>query len=225
MRRTIKSFVLRAGRMSERQTQGLTQALTLYSLPVDQGLWDFNQIFNRHAPTYLEIGFGMGASLFEMAKSNPHINYIGIEVHRAGVGALAALIHDHGLTNIKLVMADAVTTLQDCVPHDSLSGIQIFFPDPWPKKRHHKRRLIQPLFVQKLVEKLAVDGFIHCATDWEDYAIHMLDVLNLNSTLYNTSNTATYIERPATRPLTKFEDRGIKLGHGVWDLMFKKKQL
>lgn len=223
MQRRIKSFVLRAGRTSPRQQQGLEVWLKDYELPVDGGLWDLNALFGREAPVVVEIGFGMGASLLAMAKADPDTNFIGIEVHRAGVGSLAADLHDHQTTNVKLVQHDAVEVFKQQIPDSALHGIQIFFPDPWHKKRHNKRRLIQPEFVSLLVSKLSPGGFLHCATDWQDYAEHMRDVLNAELQLENQSQTGDYVPRPESRPLTKFELRGERLGHGVWDLMYHRK--
>lgn len=164
MQRTIKSFVHRAGRMSPRQQLGLEQLMAHYTLPHETA-WDFAQIFAREADTIVEIGFGMGASLLTMALEHPEVNFIGIEVHRPGVGSLAADIHEYQLQNLRIASFDAVELFKQCIPDASLAGIQIFFPDPWPKKRHHKRRLIQPEFVRLLVQKLKSHGFVHCATD------------------------------------------------------------
>lgn len=223
MRRTIRSYVLRAGRMSDRQADGLHRALSLYTIPCDHGIWDFQEIYSRQTDTILEIGFGMGASLFEMAQASLDKNFIGIEVHRSGVGALAKQVEEAQLTNLRIVMADAVSVLNEHIADYSLTGIQIFFPDPWHKKKHHKRRLIQPDFVALLSRKLKPGGWLHCATDWEDYAHHMLNVLSQEPSLQNMAVSGNFIPKPATRPMTKFEQRGIDLGHGVWDLMFLKK--
>jgi tRNA (guanine-N7-)-methyltransferase len=222
MKRTIKSYVLRAGRMTKRQQEGWANSYPKLSLPLDSGVWDFTTLFDRTAPTVLEIGFGMGQSLCQMAKANPDTNYIGIEVHQAGVGALAADIAELQLSNIRLVCHDAVITLESSIADGSLSGVQIFFPDPWHKKKHHKRRLIQDTFVTLLVQKLAPGGFIHCATDWQDYADWILEILQGNSALVNQSETGGFVQRPQQRPLTKFEQRGHRLGHGVWDSIFVK---
>ncbi|MFC3908764.1 tRNA (guanosine(46)-N7)-methyltransferase TrmB [Legionella dresdenensis] len=222
MQRTIKSFVLRAGRISNRQQQGLDLWLKDYELAVNGEPWDFNQIFNRSADTVVEIGFGMGASLLAMAIAHPESDFIGIEVHRSGVGGLAADLYEHKLQNVRLVQHDAVEVFKQQIPDHSLAGIQIFFPDPWHKKRHNKRRLIQPEFVSILTKKLKPGGFIHCATDWQDYAEHMLEVLSAEPLLTNSQQNGSYAPRPETRPITKFEQRGTKLGHGVWDLIFYK---
>lgn len=223
MQRRIKSYVLRAGRVSNRQQQGLELWFKDYELTMSNTPWSFSKEFGRSAETVVEIGFGMGASLLSMAKDNPHLNYIGIEVHKAGVGSLVADLHDHQLANVRIAAHDAVEVFQTQIEDNSLSGLQIFFPDPWHKKRHHKRRLIQPEFIQLLVKKIKQGGFIHCATDWQEYAEHILEVLSAEPTLYNQQLTGGYSPRPESRPLTKFEQRGERLGHGVWDLIFIKK--
>lgn len=223
MQHRIKSYVLRAGRISNRQQQGLDLWLKDYELTVGDTPWDFAQAFGRVAATVVEIGFGMGASLLRMAQENPQINYIGIEVHKAGVGSLVADLHDHQLTNVRVVAHDAVTVFQTQLAMSSLAGVQIFFPDPWHKKRHNKRRLIQPEFIHLIAGTLSAEGFIHCATDWQEYAEHMLEVLSTEPSLKNQHAEGGYSEKPARRPLTKFEARGERLGHGVWDLIFLKR--
>ena len=220
MLRKIKSYVLRGSGLTDRQKQGLAIYHSHYSLPLTQGVWNFSHIFNRQADTIIEIGFGMGQSLFEMAKCNPHINYIGIEVHQAGVGSLAASVHEAQLSNVRLISHDAVEIFDTVIPDNSLTGIQIFFPDPWPKNKHHKRRLIQVNFVNTLVKKLRMSGFIHAATDWEHYAHDMLSVFQEIPELTNQSKDHGFIDRPATRPLTKFEEKGLNQGHKVFDLLF-----
>ncbi|KTD40078.1 tRNA (guanosine(46)-N7)-methyltransferase TrmB [Legionella parisiensis] len=222
MQRKIKSYVLRAGRVSNRQRQGLDFWLKNYELTVDGTPWNLSKEFGRTADTVIEIGFGMGASLLAMAKNNPELNYIGIEVHQAGVGSLAADLHEYKLLNVRIVAHDAVEVFRTKLLDNSLAGVQIFFPDPWHKKRHHKRRLIQKEFIQLLTKKIKPGGFIHCATDWQDYAEHMLEVLSTEMTLQNTQKEGGYSPRPLSRPLTKFEQRGERLGHGVWDLIFTK---
>lgn len=222
MHRAIKSFVIRAGRVSNRQQQGLDKWLADYELPMDGKPWNFEAIFGRSADTIVEIGFGMGASLLAMAQQHPEINFIGIEVHRAGVGSLAADLHDHQLTNVRIVPHDAVAVLKQQIAGESLAGVQIFFPDPWHKKRHHKRRLIQNEFIETIIPLLCQNGFIHCATDWQDYADHMLSIFESCSLLQNSQKEGGFSPRPESRPLTKFEQRGTRLGHGVWDLIFYK---
>ena len=223
MHRKIKSYVLRAGRVSNRQQQGLELWLKDYQLSLDTSPWDYQQIFNRPAEVIVEIGFGMGSSLLTMAQEHPHLDYIGIEVHKAGVGSLVADIHDHQVPNIRIVSHDAVEIFQTQLEDNSLAGVQIFFPDPWHKKRHHKRRLIQAEFINLLAKKIKPGGFIHCATDWQEYAEHILEVLHNESLLANKNLDGGYVPRPESRPLTKFEQRGERLRHGVWDLIFIKK--
>lgn len=222
MQRTIKSFVLRGGRVSNRQQLALDHFLNDYELALPSTPWDLSAVFKREAKTVVEIGFGMGASLVAMAQQQPELNFIGIEVHRAGVGSLVADLHDQEMTNVRVVSHDAVEVFKHYFMSDSLAGIQIFFPDPWHKKRHHKRRLVQSEFIKLLVDRLQVGGFIHCATDWQDYAEHMQTVLSQEALLINTQADGGFSPRPNTRPLTKFEQRGNRLGHGVWDLIYTK---
>ncbi len=222
MHRGIKSFTLRAGRLSPRQSRGLDELLPNYKLAMQEEPWDFKEIFEREAKTIVEIGFGMGQSLVQMAEERPEVNFIGIEVHRAGIGSLVADVHELGLSNVRVAPYDAVQVFKTCIAPGVLAGIQVFFPDPWPKARHHKRRLIQTDFVSTLTGALAQDGFLHCATDWEDYAHHMLMVLEQEALLSNESNSGGFCERPASRPMTKFEARGQRLGHGTWDLVFTR---
>lgn len=220
MRRTIKSFVLRAGRVSNRQQQALDHFLSAYELPLVSTPWDLAEAFGREADTIVEIGFGMGASLIAMAQQQPELNFIGIEVHRAGIGSLVADLQDHAITNVRIVPHDAVEVFKSHLADDSVAGVQIFFPDPWHKTRHHKRRLIQSEFVNLLIKKIKMGGFIHCATDWQNYAEHMQAILSAKPSLRNTQVDGGFSPRPATRPLTKFEQRGNRLGHGVWDLIY-----
>ncbi|WP_297323804.1 tRNA (guanosine(46)-N7)-methyltransferase TrmB [Nitrosomonas sp.] len=220
MQQTIRSFVLRQGRISNAQRRACEILLPQYGIPFSPSLLDLNQVFGREAPKILEIGFGMGDSTATIAQTHPDNDYLAIEVHTPGVGSLLNQIEKLALTNLRIIQHDAVEVLQHMLPAESLSGIHIFFPDPWPKARHHKRRLIQPALVTRLCEHLKPGGYIHVATDWEEYAIQILQVLSHESRL---SNTATdYSPRPKYRPLTKFEQRGLKLGHGVWDLLFSK---
>lgn len=215
---------MRTGRVSNRQQFALDNWLQNYELPVDGNVWDLRKIFNREASTVVEIGFGMGGSLYTMASLHPESNFIGIEVHRAGVGSLAADLHDYNISNVRLVADDAVEVFNQQLHNNSLAGVQIFFPDPWHKKKHNKRRLIQPEFVALLVQKLMPGGFIHCATDWQDYALHMQKVLSSEAGLYNKEADGGFTPRPESRPVTKFERRGERLGHGVWDLIYYKRE-
>lgn len=220
MQQSIRSFVLRQGRVSNAQRRACEMLLPTYGIPFSENLLDLDQVFGRPALKILEIGFGMGESTAIIAQSHPENDYLGIEVHTPGVGSLLNQIEQHGLTNLRIIQHDAVAVLQHMLPSACLDGIHIFFPDPWPKARHHKRRLIQPAFVARLCSHLKPGGYLHVATDWEDYAMQILQVLSQEPQL---SNTATeYAPRPDYRPLTKFEQRGIKLGHGVWDLIFQK---
>jgi len=222
MPRTIKSFTLRAGRLSPRQSRALDLWLPDYVLPFDAEPWNLIQAFGREAKTIVEIGFGMGASLIKMAQAQPDINFLGIEVHRAGLGSLVADLHDLKITNVRVVEHDAVEVFKTCLLPDSIDGVQIFFPDPWPKARHHKRRLIQTDFVRILLQAIKIGGFVHCATDWEDYANQMLEVLSRETMLENNDANHGFSPRPERRPLTKFEARGQRLGHGTWDMIFTR---
>lgn len=222
MLRSIKSYVIRKGRLSERQGHALNHYAEGILIPEGIEPIEGNRLFSRDTPIILEIGFGMGASLTAMAKRFPEMDFIGIEVHQPGVGSLLADIHDESLTNIRIYQGDAVQFIESRVADNMLAGIQIFFPDPWPKKRHQKRRLIQTEFLTRLIPKLKEDGFIHAATDWEEYAHQILEVCSHHPELVNFSEENTFIERPETRPLTKFEKRGVALGHGVWDIKFRR---
>lgn len=219
--RRIRSFVLRMGRMTQGQQRAVDQFWPQKGLSIEQGMLNSEQVFARQAPVILEIGFGMGWSLVAMAKDAPQQDFIGIEVHRPGVGKLLHDMAEQNVENIRVYCDDAVEVLQRCIPDNSLAGVQIFFPDPWHKKRHHKRRLIQPEFVQQLRQKLTIGGVLHVATDWQDYAEHILAVLSSAEGFRNQAEV-DYVPRPAYRPITKFEQRGARLGHGVWDLLFEK---
>lgn len=220
--RRIKSFVLRQGRLTKSQQKALDDLWPTLGLEIEQGMLDFNEVFGREAPTIVEIGFGMGTSLAEMAQTNPQNNYIGIEVHKPGVGALLKLVDEKGLTNVRVFNDDAIEILAKCIPQNSLSGVYLFFPDPWHKKRHHKRRIVQPEFAATVAKHLQVGGHFHMATDWENYAQHMMEIMSAAPDYQNTSGENNYTPRPDYRPLTKFEQRGHRLGHGVWDLIFAK---
>jgi tRNA (guanine-N7-)-methyltransferase len=218
----IRSFVHRRGHITQGQRQALETLAPKWVLPYQTQPLDQNQIFERvDAQTVLEIGFGMGESTAQIAQARPNENFLGVEVFNAGVGALLNRIETLALTNIRIIQHDVVEVLHNMIAPESLAGVHIYFPDPWPKTRHHKRRLIQPAFIDLLVSRLQTGGYIHCATDWDHYAHQMLDVLQNDPQLRNTAQG--FCVRPTWRPLTKFEARGIRLGHGVWDVMFTKK--
>ena len=220
----MRSFVLRAGRMGSGQQRALRELGPRFVLPYQDSPLDLDQAFGRQAPKVLEIGFGMGQATAQIAAARPDLDFMAIEVHEPGVGALLRLIGEMGLGNVRLIQHDAVPVLQHMLGAQALGGVQIYFPDPWHKQRHHKRRLIQPAFVDLLVSRMAPGGWLHCATDWQDYARQMLQVLGNCPALANqAAGDSGYVPRPALRPLTKFEARGLKLGHGVWDLMFTRR--
>ncbi|STQ89416.1 tRNA (guanosine(46)-N7)-methyltransferase TrmB [Iodobacter fluviatilis] len=218
--RRIRSFVLRQGHLSSGQERAIAEFGEQFCIKYQPELLDLNAAFGRTGPKILEIGFGMGGPTAEIATNKPETDYLGVEVHTPGVGSLLKLLGEQGLQNVRIVQHDAVEVLEKMLAADSLDGAHIFFPDPWHKKRHNKRRLIQPDLVKQLCSRIKSGGYVHLATDWEDYAIQMLEVLSNEPSLKNTAET--YAERPDYRPLTKFENRGIKLGHGVWDLVFRK---
>lgn len=220
--RRIRSFVKREGRLSKRQALALEQLYPKFGLSHQAEPYDLAAIFGQDGTTILEIGFGMGKSLVEMASQKPENNYLGIEVHRPGVGACLADMQDQGITNLRVIEHDAVEILRDNIAEQSLDVVQLFFPDPWHKKRHHKRRIVQADFVEQIRSRLKIGGLFHMATDWENYAEHMLEVMQAAPGYRNHSKDGTYVERPKWRPLTKFENRGQKLGHGVWDLIFER---
>lgn len=217
---SIRSFVLRQGRLSDAQRRACESLLPQYGIPYSENLLDLNQVFGRQAPKILEIGFGMGEATAIIAKMHPTNDYLGIEVHTPGVGSLLKLIQQNELKNLRIIQHDAVAVLQHTLPLECLDGIHIFFPDPWPKARHHKRRLIQSAFISRLCTHLKPGGYIHVATDWENYAVQILQVLNQERQLRNTAKD--FAPRPDYRPITKFEHRGLKFGHGVWDLLYCK---
>ena len=219
--RAIRSYVRRAGRLTNAQRSAVEQHWPAFGL-VPQGSLDLDAVFGRAAARYLEIGFGMGDALLEMAACNPEFDYLGVDVHEPGIGRVLRGLSEQALGNVKVIRGDAVQVLREHVPDASLTGVLVYFPDPWPKKRHHKRRLIQQTFVQLLSAKLACGGQLHLATDWEDYASHMLQVVDAEPLLHNLAGDGHYSRRPDARPMTKFEARGTRLGHGVWDLMFER---
>lgn len=218
----IRSFVERQGRISAAHKGLIDQLWPQFSLPLGTEKLDYKHIFGRFAPLTLEIGFGDGRSLLNLAKNNPQQDFIGIEVYKAGIAKLLLGIHEHKLTNLRVFCADAIEVLQNCVADAALQQVLLFFPDPWPKVRHHKRRIVQPAFIQLIAQKLQTHGVLHMATDWEDYALHMLQVMQAESGWDNLAPNAQFIQRPDTRSLTKFEQRGQRLGYDIWDLMFRK---
>ena len=217
----IRSYVLRQGRYSPAQQRAHAELLPRFGLPPGREPLDFHALFGREAPVIAEIGFGMGETTARIAAAHPGNDYLAIEVHSPGVGSLLKQIGELGLKNVRIAQHDAVEVLRDRVAPESLAGIHVFFPDPWPKKRHHKRRLIQPAFAELAASRLARGGRLHVATDWQEYAEHVLQVLCATPGLRNTA--ADFAPRPESRPETKFERRGLKLGHGVWDLVFERK--
>jgi tRNA (guanine-N7-)-methyltransferase len=216
----IRSFVLRQGRVSNAQRRAVDTLLSVYGIAYAPGALDLEQVFGRRAPTILEIGFGMGETTARIAQEHPENNYLAIEVHTPGVGSLLKQIAESELENLRLIQHDAVEVLEHMIAGATLAGAHIFFPDPWPKKRHHKRRLIQPGFVSLLASRLAPGAYVHAATDWQEYAERILAVFPGEPSLANTA--PGFAPRPDYRPLTKFESRGLKLGHGVWDIIFRK---
>ena len=219
--RPMRSYVLRQGRLTPGQRLALEQQWPTLGIEFTGEAIDFEQVFARTAPITLEIGFGNGASLAEMATADPERDFLGIEVHRPGVGHLLYLAEENALSNLRVMNHDAVEIIQQMIPDNSLDRIQIFFPDPWHKKRHNKRRIVQPEFVELLATKLQQGGVLHLATDWEDYAVQMLNVMEQAVGYPNLAAGGGYSERPESRPLTKFENRGLKLGHGDWDLLYR----
>ena len=217
----IRSFIRRQGRLTPGQQYAIDNHWATYCLDPKKD-YNFTEVFGREAPLFMEIGFGNGDSLAKMAAANPDKDYIGIEVHTPGVGHLLMLLHEQGISNVRIYCHDAIEVLENKCPDHSLAGLHLFFPDPWHKKKHHKRRIVRPSFVELLDKKLKVGGYFHAATDWENYAEWILDILSAHKGLANTSPTHDYCPCPDYRPLTKFEQRGIRLGHGVWDIIFSK---
>jgi tRNA (guanine-N7-)-methyltransferase len=218
--RPIRSYVLRQGRISRAQQRAYDTLFPRFGIPFAQGIVDLEQTFGRHAPKIIEIGFGMGETTAEIAARHPENDYLGIEVHTPGAGSLLRRIEERGLTNVRIVQHDVVEMLTHMIAPRTFDGVHIFFPDPWPKKRHHKRRLIQPPFVALLAERMKPGAYLHVATDWEDYAEQVLAVLSAEPRLRNTADG--YAPRPAHRPPTKFEQRGLRLGHAVRDIVFRR---
>ncbi|HQR04836.1 MAG: tRNA (guanosine(46)-N7)-methyltransferase TrmB [Proteobacteria bacterium] len=217
----IRSFVLRQGRVSTAQQRNYDEGMPRWGIEYRAAPLDLATVFGRASPCILEIGCGMGETTATIAAAYPQNDYLGIEVHLPGVGALCKEIAVRGLCNLRVIRHDAVEVVRDMIAPGTLSGIHIFFPDPWPKKRHHKRRLVQSPFVALLASRLAPGGYLHCATDWEEYAVQMLAVLSAEPALENSAGG--FAPRPGYRPLTKFEQRGLRLGHGVWDVVFRKR--
>lgn len=220
-RRSIRTYVLRQGRLTAAQQRACDALLPQYGIPYRDACLDLDQVFGRRAPKILEIGFGMGETTADIAARHPENDYLGIEVHTPGVGSLLKRIADAGLTNVRIIRHDAVEVLQAMIAPASIDGIHIYFPDPWPKKRHHKRRLLQPPFVALLASRMKPGAYLHVATDWEDYAQAILEVLAAEPSLTNIA--AGFAPRPPWRPETKFEARGLKLGHRVWDVLFRRR--
>lgn len=217
----IRSFVTRAGRVSVAQAKAIEALSPKYVIPYQKAVLDVDAAFERQAPTIFEIGFGMGETSAKISALMPEKNFIGVEVHTPGVGSLLKLTQEAQLKNQRIIQHDAFEVLTHMIAPNSLDGVHVFFPDPWHKARHNKRRLIQGPLVKLLASRIKTGGYLHCATDWEDYAVQMLDVLSAETSLTNSAEG--YAPRPEYRPVTKFENRGLKLGHGVWDLVFIKK--
>jgi tRNA (guanine-N7-)-methyltransferase len=217
----VRSFVLRQGRMSPAQIRAFETLMPRFGVDYAAAPLDYRQVFGRTAPVILEIGFGMGETTAAIAAAHPEHDYLGLEVHAPGVGALLKRVDELGLGNVRVIRHDAVEVVADMISPASLAGVHVYFPDPWPKKRHHKRRLLQPGFVHALSERLVPGGYLHAATDWEEYAAEILVTLAAEPLLRNT--VETFAERPLWRPQTKFETRGRKLGHGVWDVVFRRR--
>ena len=221
--RSIKSFVLRQGRLTKGQESAMQSLWPQFGIEAAETELDLPSLFGRVAPITLEIGFGNGESLLQMAQAAPERDFLGIEVHTPGVGHLLKLMGENGVTNIRVLNTDAVEILKQRIPAGSLNRVQLFFPDPWHKKKHHKRRIVQTEFVDLISSRLSQAGVLHMATDWQNYAEHMVDVMQTRQDFQNLAENPPYSARPDTRPLTKFENRGLRLGHGVWDLLYQKR--
>ena len=220
--RPVRSFVLRAGRLTEGQQRALKELWPLYGVEAGENELEPESLFGNDQPLIMEIGFGNGEATWQMAINEPDRNFLGVEVHKPGVGHLLLKIEEHQINNLRIACEDAVEFLGRRIPDRSLSGVRIYFPDPWPKKRHHKRRIVQQPFVDLLARKMKADGILHLATDWEPYAEHMLEVLNASTAFENQSQHGESCPRPEWRPETKYEKRGERLGHGVYDLVFRR---
>ena len=220
--RRVRSFVLRAGRLTEGQKRALDELWPVYGVTGDEGVLEFRKLFSNDHPVILEIGFGNGEATWQMARARPGENYLGVEVHKPGVGHLLLRIEEHGIGNLRIACEDAVEFLQQRVPSGSLAGVRIYFPDPWPKKRHHKRRIIQAGFIKLLADKMQPGGILHLATDWEPYSEHMLEVMHNSQDFENLAPEGGTVSKPEWRPVTKYEQRGERLGHGVFDLVFRR---
>ncbi len=218
--RPVRSFVLRQGRFSPGQQQARERLMPRFGIDYAPAPLDWAKAFGREAPRILEIGFGMGETTARIAEENPGNDYLGVEVHGPGVGALLRRLEERSLTNVRIVQHDAVEVVREMIAPDSLTGIHVFFPDPWPKKRHHKRRLLQPPFVALLASRLKAGGYLHAATDWQEYAEEILTVVSGTQALRNPH--PGFAARPASRPETKFEQRGRRLGHGSWDIIVER---
>lgn len=221
-RRQVRSFVRRAGRVTAAQTRALNDLWPVYGVEPPDGSLDLDRLFHRQAPRICEIGFGNGEALAALAAARPETDFLGIEVHEPGIGHLLLAIEREHLANIRLIRHDAVEVLRDWLPPGCLNRLHLFFPDPWPKKRHHKRRIVQPDFLQRVARALRPGGVLHMATDWEPYAEHMLELADASDELRNLAGAGHFSPRPRERPETKFERRGRRLGHGVWDLLYER---
>lgn len=220
--RKIRSFVLRPGRLTPSQKSALDNQWSTYGIDRGESVLDYSELFGNSAPVTLEIGYGMGGSLAEMAIAEPDYNFLGIEVHPPGIGNLLKLIQQDHIKNLRLLDDDAVQILEKRIPDSSLTRVHLYFPDPWPKKKHHKRRIVQPNFIKLLAQKLKPSGTFHMATDWQEYAEQMAETMQAADDFNSINTDSPYIERPDFRPMTKFEKRGLRLGHGVWDLLYKR---
>lgn len=218
----IRSYVRREGRITKAQSRALTELWPEFGIDHIEGFLNFKQAYGRDVPNIVEIGFGDGGALVSMAAENPQCNFLGIEVYRPGIGSLLLKLKENGISNVRVIMDDAATVLKESIAPESLSKILIFFPDPWPKKRHHKRRLLQRDFLATAIDRLSIGGYIHVATDWEDYAVGILELFGEEPRLHNMSPADGFVDRPPYRAQTKYERRGTSRGHRVWDIMFKR---